>query len=125
MGQEMKRRRGRKRTRAKATEGSRRNLLMEGLSLNVAERSLTRGGKRIHMTPKMCGLLQVFMANRGKVVTRQFLMENVWQTNYMGDTRTLDAHIHMLRKVLGDDSSKPRYLRTVRGVGYRFDIPDA
>lgn len=97
---------------------------MEGLSLNVAEHSLTRGGKRIHMTPKMCGLLQVFMANRGKVLTRQFLIENIWETSYMGDTRTLDVHIHWLRKVLGDNSRKPLYLHTVRGLGYRFDIPD-
>ena len=97
---------------------------MGGLSLNVAERSLTRGGKRIHMTPKMSALLQVFMANRGKVLTRRFLMERVWETSYMGDTRTLDVHIHMLRKALGDGSRKPVYLRTVRGLGYRFDIPD-
>ena len=97
---------------------------MEDLSLNVAERSLFRGEKHIHLTPKMCALLRVFMANRGKVLTRQFLMEKVWDTNYMGDTRTLDVHIHMLRKVLGDDSRKPLYLHTVRRVGYRFKMPD-
>jgi len=98
---------------------------MGDLSLNVAERSLSKGGKRIHMTPKMCALLQVFIANRGKVLTRRFLMEKVWETSYMGDMRTLDVHIHMLRKVLGDDSRKPLYLHTLRGLGYRFDIPDA
>jgi len=73
----------------------------------------------------MCALLQVFMANRGKVLTRRFLMEKVWETSYMGDTRTLDVHIHMLRKALGDGSRKPVYLHTVRGLGYRFDIPEA
>jgi len=97
---------------------------MGGLSLKVAERSLSMGGKPVHITPKMCALLQVLMANRGKVLTRQFLMEKVWETSYMGDTRTLDVHIHMLRKVLGDDSRKQVYLHTVRGLGYRFDIPD-
>jgi len=101
------------------------NLMMGHLSLNVAEGCLTRGRKRIHMTPKMCGLLQVFIANRGKVLTRRFLMEKVWETSYMGDTRTLDVHIHMLRKALGDGSRKPVYLHTVRGLGYRFEIPDA
>ena len=121
----MKPTRDRKRTPSKVSGGSQRNLVLGGLSLNVAEGSLTRGRKRIHITPKMCTLLQVFMASRGKVLTRQFLMENVWQTNYMGDTRTLDVHVHMLRKALGDDSSKPRYLRTARGLGYCFDIPDA
>ena len=97
---------------------------MGGLSLNVGEPSLSMGGKPIHITPKLCALLQVFMANRGKVLTRRFLMEKVWETSYMGDTRTLDVHIHMLRKALGDGSRKPVYLHTVRGVGYRFDIPD-
>jgi len=90
-----------------------------------AERSLSMGEKPIHMTPRMCALLQVFLAGRGKVLTRRFLMEKVWETSYMGDTRALDVHIHMLRKALGDGSRKPVYLRTVRGLGYRFDIPDA
>jgi len=95
-----------------------------GVSLNLAERSLSIHGERIHMTPKTYALLQVFMANHGKVLTRQFLMEKIWETSYMGDTRTLDVHIHMLRKALGDGSGKPAYLHTVRGVGYRFEIPD-
>ena len=108
----------------RATGRNQGNLVMEDLSLNVAEHSLSKGGKRIHMTPKTCTLLQVFIANRGKVLTRRFLMERVWETSYMGDTRTLDVHIHMLRKALGDGSRKPVYLHTVRGVGYRFEIPD-
>ena len=121
----MKRRRDRKRTPPKSTGGSQGNLVMGDLSLNVAEGSLTRGRKRIHITPKMCALLQVFIANRGKVLTRRFLMEKIWETSYMADTRTLDVHIHMLRKALEDGSRKPLYLHTVRGVGYRFEIPDA
>ena len=125
MGQTVKRRRGRNRTPPRDTGGSQRNLVVGGLCLNVAEHSLSKGGKRIHMTPKTCTLLQVFIANRGKVLTRQFLMERVWETSYMGDTRTLDVHIHMLRKALGDGCRKPVYLHTVRGLGYRFDIPDA
>ena len=98
--------------------------MVGGLSLDIAEHSLSMHGERIHLTPKMCALLRVFMANRGKVLTRQFLMEKVWDTNYMGDTRTLDVHIHWLRKVLGDDFRKPLYLHTVRRVGYRFKMPD-
>jgi len=125
MGQETKRRRGRKRTPPRATGSNQGNLVVGGLSLNVGEPSLSMGGKPIHITPKMCRLLQVFMVNRGKVLTRRVLMEKVWETSYMGDTRTLDVHIHMLRKALGDGSRKPVYLRTVRGLGYRFDIPDA
>jgi len=121
----MKPTRDRKRTPSKVSGGSQRNLVVGGLSLNIAERSLSKGGNSVHITPRTCALLQVFMANRGKVLTRQVLMEKVWETSYMGDTRTLDVHIHMLRKALGEDSRKPLYLHTVRGVGYRFDIPDA
>lgn len=118
------RRRGRKRTPPRDTGGYQGRLVVGGLSLNVAEGALSIHGERIHMTPKMCALLQVFMANREKVLTRQLLMGKVWETTYMGDTRTLDVHIHWLRKVLGDNSRKPLYLHTVRGLGYRFDIPD-
>jgi len=125
MGQQMKQRSGRKRTPPKPTGSNQGNLVVGGLCLNVAEHSLSKGGKRIHMTPKMCALLQVFMVSRGNVLTRRVLMEKVWDTSYMGDTRTLDVHIHMLRKALGDGSRKPVYLHTVRGVGYRFDISDA
>ena len=124
MSQEMKGRRGRIGTRPKPAGSNQGNLVVGGLSLNVAEHSLSKGGKPIHMTPKTCTLLQVFIANRGKVLTRRFLMERVWETSYMGDTRTLDVHIHMLRKALGDGSRKPVYLHTVRRLGYRFDIPD-
>lgn len=124
MAHAVKAKRGRERAPQKDTGGRPANLVVGDLSLNVAERSLSRGGNRFHITPKMCALLQAFMANQGKVVTRQFLMKKVWKTDYMGDTRTLDVHIHMLRKVLGDDSRKPAYLHTVRRVGYRLEIPD-
>lgn len=125
MGQGVKGRRPRKGAPQRETGGRQGNLVVGGLSLNIAERSLTRAGKRVHITPKMCALLQLFIANRGKVLPRQFLMEKVGETSYMGDTRTLDVHVRMLRKALGDESSKPRYLHTVRRVGYRFEIPDA
>ena len=121
----MKPTRDRRRTPSRVSGGSQRNLVVGGLSLNIAKRFLSTGGKGVHLTPKLCDLLQVFVANRGKVLTRRFLMERVWDTSYMGDTRTLDVHIHMLRKALGDGSRKPVYLHTVHGLGYRFDIPDA
>ncbi|MBZ0290929.1 MAG: helix-turn-helix domain-containing protein, partial [Anaerolineae bacterium] len=51
------------------------------------------------------------------------LMEQVWNTAYMGDTRTLDVHIRWIREAIEENPSKPRYLKTVRGVGYRLDVP--
>ncbi len=92
------------------------------LTLNLESCHLTKGELTYKLTPKECKLLEVFMSNEGKVLTRKFLMKEVWETDYMGDTRTLDVHIRWLRKKIEDDPSSPLYLRTVRGVGYRFEV---
>jgi DNA-binding response OmpR family regulator len=76
-----------------------------------------------HLNPKLSRLLLTFMQRQGEVIPRKFLMQHIWETNYMGDTRTLDVHIRWLRKVIEDDPSAPGYLKTVRGQGYRFDNP--
>ena len=77
------------------------------------------------LTPRQAQLLEVFMRHPGQTLTREFLMRTVWNTNYMGDTRTLDVHVRWIRERIEKDPSSPRYLRTVRGVGYRFGVPDA
>ena len=76
------------------------------------------------LTPKQGHLLDVFMRHPGQVLTRAFLMKQVWHTDYLGDTRTLDVHIRWLRKAIEEDPSSPVYLRTVRGIGYRFGPPE-
>lgn len=73
-----------------------------------------------HMTPKQCALLHILMARRNEVVSRRELMQEIWQTTFLGDTRTLDVHIRWLREHIEVDPSNPRYLVTVRGKGYRF-----
>ena len=73
-----------------------------------------------HLSPKEFRLLETFLRHPAKVLTRSFLMREVWDTDFVGDTRTLDVHIHMVRKKIEPDPSRPRYLRTVRGVGYHF-----
>jgi DNA-binding response OmpR family regulator len=60
------------------------------------------------------------MENAGSVVTRERLIDEVWDTNWFGSTKTLDVHVSGLRKKLRDDSADPRYIHTVRGVGFRF-----
>ncbi len=62
------------------------------------------------------------MNNGGEVVSRRRLMKDVWDTDYLGDTRTLDVHIRWLREKIEDHPSEPTLLRTVRGVGYRFEV---
>ncbi|HFC12077.1 MAG TPA: response regulator transcription factor [Anaerolineae bacterium] len=70
------------------------------------------------LTPKLYGLLQEFMAHPNETVTRKHLMQKVWKTDYVGDTRTLDVHIRWLREILEDNPAKPRRLKTRRGKGY-------
>ncbi len=76
--------------------------------------------QRKPLAPKQSQRLETLMRHPGQVLTRAFLMKQVWQTDYLGDTRTLDVHIRWLRKAIERDPSKPVYLRTVRGIGYRF-----
>jgi len=102
------------------SKGTSRLLCVEGLTLDLEKNQVTKGGEVRKLTPKQCRLLEVFMNNPKKVLSRKFLMQEVWETDYMGDTRTLDVHIRWLREKIEDDPSHPLYLQTVRGVGYRF-----
>ncbi|MGE5588633.1 MAG: response regulator [Clostridia bacterium] len=77
-------------------------------------------GARTELTPKEFDLLRVLVANRGKVLTRDFLLEKVWGYEYGGDTRTVDVHVRRLRQKIEEDDSRPIYIQTVHGVGYRF-----
>lgn len=76
------------------------------------------GRGEFSLTPKLFGLLQEFMAHPNETVTRKQLMQQVWKTDYIGDTRTLDVHIRWLREILEDNPAKPRQLKTRRGKGY-------
>jgi DNA-binding response OmpR family regulator len=93
------------------------------LLLDPDARTLTKGEAVLHLRPKEAGLLALFMRNPGKVLSRQEIMKEIWETDYMGDTRTLSVHVRWLREKIEDDSNHPRFLRTVRGVGYRFEVP--
>jgi len=94
------------------------------VTLNLKQRCVVRGNHESHLTPKQARLLEVFMRHPGEILTRAFLMRQVWETDYMGDTRTLDVHIHWVRKAIEEDPGSPICLCTIRGVGYRFEAPD-
>jgi DNA-binding response OmpR family regulator len=83
------------------------------------------GGREAKMTPKQVRLLETFMGHPNMLLSRKFLIKTVWDTDYIGDTRTLDVHISWLREVIEPDPSSPRYLHTIRGQGYRLDIPES
>ena len=67
-------------------------------------------------------LLELFIANPGKVVPRETLFKEVWKTSYTGDTRTLDVHISWLRQAIEKDPRNPKLLQTIRGVGYKLNV---
>jgi len=94
------------------------------LALDPDTRMLRKGDTTVHLRPKEAGLLILFLHNQGKVLSRQAIMKEVWETEYFDDTRTLSVHIRWLRLKIEDEPSSPRFLRTVRGVGYRFGIPE-
>lgn len=93
------------------------------LVFHPADGMLRKRSEEHYLNPKLSKLLQIFMQRQGEVLERKELMLRVWETTYMGDTRTLDVHIRWLREAIEDDAADPRYLRTVRGQGYRFDNP--
>jgi DNA-binding response OmpR family regulator len=98
-------------------------LSVSDIVFDVEKREVQKGVHRFRLTPKQATLLEALMREPGKVLSRRFLMKHVWNTDYLGDTRTLDVHIRWVREAIEDDPSNPMYLRTVRGVGYRFDVP--
>ena len=81
----------------------------------------TRAGEPLELTVKEFELLRVLLEHAGKVVKRDDLVHEVWDPAWFGSTKTLDVHVSALRKKLGDDPAAPRYIHTVRGVGFRFD----
>lgn len=93
-----------------------------GLKVDFSGRIVTVDGKAVDLTPKEYDLLFYLVKNRGIALTREKLISNVWGYDFFGDDRTLDTHIKLLRKNLGEYSS---YIVTLRGVGYRFEAADA
>jgi DNA-binding response OmpR family regulator len=80
--------------------------------------------QELQLTAKEFDLLRVLFREQGKVVSREQLMREIWETAWFGSTKTLDMHISVLRRKLGDDATQPRYISTVRGVGFRFERPE-
>jgi DNA-binding response OmpR family regulator len=90
------------------------------LIIDCEQRQVLRNKKCYHLTPKGFKLLHLLVNHQDQDLSRKTIMKNVWETDYMGDTRTLDVHIRWLREKIEDDPSHPRRLITIRGVGYHF-----
>jgi len=94
------------------------------LSLDLAKHEARLGEQPIELSRKEFELLRTLMESAGSVLTREALIDEVWDMNWFGSTKTLDVHISGLRKKLDDDPRQPRYIHTVRGVGFRFSGAD-
>jgi DNA-binding response OmpR family regulator len=89
--------------------------------IDVERHTVSCRGTAIELTPKEFDLLACLMRNKGRVMSRDHLMEKVWVYDFDGDSRTVDVHIRWLRGKIEDDAAQPRHLITVRGVGYKFE----
>ena len=90
------------------------------LEVDASARRAWLDGEELQLARKELDLLVRLMREAGSVVTREDLMADVWDANWFGSTKTLDVHVGWLRRKLGDDPAAPRFIRTVRGVGFRF-----
>ena len=96
--------------------------VLEGgpLRLDIARHEAMVRGKAVEFRPKEFDLLSTFLRRTGRLLTREFLIEEVWGPGYYGDMKTLDVHIRRIRKKIEEDPNRPAHLVTVRGLGYKF-----
>ena len=92
------------------------------MTLDLDSATLKKNGSEIHLTPKETKVMALLMQNVGKVVSRSELMQEVWDTEYLGDTRTLDVHICWLRQKIEEDPRIPEFILTRRGQGYELRV---
>jgi DNA-binding response OmpR family regulator len=96
---------------------------IDGLVLDGSRHRVSLGDREIELKPKEFDLLAFFMGHPGQVFGREQLLASVWGYDFAGDSRTVDTHVKTLREKLGDSADHPRWIETVRGVGYRFREP--
>jgi DNA-binding response OmpR family regulator len=106
--------------RSRPRESEAQPLRVGGLELDPGARLVHLDGEKLDLSRKEFDLLAVLMGNAGRVVKREDLMTEVWDSNWFGSTKTLDVHVGWLRRKLGDRNAGPPYIETVRGVGFRF-----
>ena len=93
----------------------------ENLKVEFERHEVFVNGEKVDLTLKEFELLQILIKNKGKILTRETLLDKIWGYEYIGETRTVDVHIRYLRKKIEEDDKNPRFIETIRGVGYRFN----
>ena len=89
--------------------------------LDPERHEVTVRGQQVRLPLKEFDLLEILLDNAGRVLTRETLIDRIWGSDYVGDTKTLDVHVKRLRSKLEDDPSRPRRIVTIRGLGYRYE----
>lgn len=98
------------------------NVLTFGdLVADFEKREIVIKDKKLDLTLKEFELLEILIRNKGKILTRDTLLDKIWGYEYIGETRTVDVHIRYLRKKIEEDDKNPKFIETIRGVGYRFN----
>ncbi len=90
------------------------------ISIDFTRREVYKNGKLLDMPLKEFELLKLLILNKGKVLSRDIILEKIWGFDYYGETRTVDVHIRYIRQKIENDDSSPIYIETIRGIGYRF-----
>jgi len=103
--------------------GDDKNFLRAGpIRLDLDKKRVKCESREANLTPRLVQLLKLMMENPNEVIERGKIFYKVWETDYMGDTRTLDVHMSWLRKAIEKDPRNPKFLITIRGMGYRLDV---
>lgn len=107
--------------RRNTKEEKQNNIITIGnLTIDMERHEVLKDGKRVELTLKEFELLKLLILNKGKVMTRDFLLDKIWGYEYYGETRTVDVHVRHLRQKIEEDDKNPKYIETVRGIGYKF-----
>ncbi|AEB76200.1 two component transcriptional regulator, winged helix family [Clostridium botulinum BKT015925] len=93
----------------------------ENIMVDFDQHKLFKDNKKVDLTLKEFELIEILVKNKGKIMTREYLLDKVWGYEYVGETRTIDVHIRHLRKKIELDDKRPKFIETIRGVGYRFN----
>lgn len=113
-----------RRTNATQPSDGKKTIRVHDMEINSVNRAVTLGGKEVRLTAKEFDLLQLFVTNRGKVFSREAMLEIVWKYDYPGDARTVDVHIRRLREKIERNPTQPEFIFTKWGVGYYFTDKD-
>jgi len=107
--------------RRNTKEEKQNNIITIGnLTIDMERHEVLKDGIRVELTLKEFELLKLLVLNKGKVMTRDFLLDKIWGYEYYGETRTVDVHVRHLRQKIEEDDKNPKYIETVRGIGYKF-----